>query len=126
MSRSARDAPLDCKIYVGDLPRDASEKEIERAFSYYGPLRSVWVAKNPPGFAFVEFEDNRDADDAVRGLDGTCVDMRNHKLENGFCVNSFLFCSHQIYSCGVSFTAQSVAVEFVWSTLLGRFAQSPG
>lgn len=72
MPRSGgRDAPLDCKIYVGDLPRDASEKEVERAFSYYGPLKSVWVARNPPGFAFVEYEDTRDAEDAVRGLDGT-------------------------------------------------------
>ena len=66
-----RDTPLEKKIYVGDLPRDASEKELERAFSYYGPLTNVWVARNPPGFAFIEFEDTRDADDAVRGLDGT-------------------------------------------------------
>ncbi len=73
MSRHRRDSDgnLDCKVYVGDLPRDASEKELERAFSYYGPLRNVWVARNPPGFAFIEFEDPRDADDASRGLDGT-------------------------------------------------------
>lgn len=58
----------DCKVYVGDLGNSASKQEIEDAFKYYGPLRNVWVARNPPGFAFVEFEDSRDADDAVRGL----------------------------------------------------------
>ena len=47
MSRFRRDSNLDCKVYVGDLPRDASEKELERAFSYYGPLRNVWVAPQP-------------------------------------------------------------------------------
>lgn len=67
MSRSS----LDCKIYVGDLSKDATEKELERAFEYYGPVKSVWVARNPPGFAFVELEDPRDAEDAVRGLDNT-------------------------------------------------------
>ena len=67
---SRRDS-IDCKVYVGDLARDTLEKDLERAFSYYGPLRSVWVARNPSGFAFVEFEDPRDADDAVRGLDGS-------------------------------------------------------
>lgn len=61
---------LDCKVYVGDLGSGASKQELEEAFSYYGPLRNVWVARNPPGFAFVEFEDMRDAEDAVRGLDG--------------------------------------------------------
>jgi hypothetical protein len=31
---------------------------------------SVWVARKPPGFAFIEFDDPRDADDAIRELDG--------------------------------------------------------
>uniref|UniRef100_A0A3P9J1N2 Serine/arginine-rich splicing factor 3 n=1 Tax=Oryzias latipes TaxID=8090 RepID=A0A3P9J1N2_ORYLA len=65
-----RDCPLDCKVYVGNLGNNGNKTELERAFGYYGPLRTVWVARNPPGFAFVEFEDPRDAADAVRELDG--------------------------------------------------------
>ena len=72
MSRYGR-GDLDAKVYVGDLPRDAQDKELQKAFEYYGRLRSVWVARNPPGFAFVEFEDYRDAEDAVKDLDGTYV-----------------------------------------------------
>ncbi|XP_030763254.1 RNA-binding protein 1 [Sitophilus oryzae] len=66
-----REWDITCKVYVGNLGSSASKHEIESAFSKYGPLRNVWVARNPPGFAFVEFEDSRDAEDAVRGLDGT-------------------------------------------------------
>lgn len=72
---------LDCKVYVGDLGSGASKQELEEAFSYYGPLRNVWVARNPPGFAFVEFEDMRDAEDAVRGLDGRTICGRRVRVE---------------------------------------------
>ena len=74
MSGRHRDSwELSCKVYIGNLGNNASKYEIEDAFTKYGPLRNVWVARNPPGFAFVEFEDPRDAEDAVRGLDGTRV-----------------------------------------------------
>ncbi|XP_063811742.1 serine/arginine-rich splicing factor 3-like [Pseudophryne corroboree] len=77
--------PLDCKVYVGNLGNNGNQTELERAFGYYGPLRSVWVARNPPGFAFVEFEDPRDAADAVRELDGRtlCGCRVRVELSNG-------------------------------------------
>jgi len=31
--------------------------------------RSVWVARRPPGYAFLEFDDERDALDAISALD---------------------------------------------------------
>ncbi|XP_046673698.1 RNA-binding protein 1-like [Homalodisca vitripennis] len=68
---SNRDGDAACKVYVGNLGSFASKHELESAFTKYGPLRNIWIARNPPGFAFVEFEDPRDAEDAVRGLDGT-------------------------------------------------------
>jgi splicing factor, arginine/serine-rich 7 len=73
--------PHDAKVYVGDLGNNASKQELEDSFGYYGPLRNVWVARNPPGFAFVEFEDARDAEDSVRGLDGRTVCGRRCRVE---------------------------------------------
>ncbi|KAK5872535.1 hypothetical protein PBY51_013225 [Eleginops maclovinus] len=77
--------PLDCKVYVGNLGNNGNKTELESAFGYYGPLRSVWVARNPPGFAFVEFEDPRDASDAVKELDGRtmCGCRVRVELSNG-------------------------------------------
>uniref|UniRef100_A0A5S6Q0H4 RRM domain-containing protein n=1 Tax=Trichuris muris TaxID=70415 RepID=A0A5S6Q0H4_TRIMR len=63
--------PPDCKVFVGGLPEGASRNELEDVFRQFGQLRNVWVARRPPGFAFVEFEDPRDALDSVRNLDGT-------------------------------------------------------
>lgn len=68
-----REWKIGCKVYIGNLAEGASKADIEDAFSKYGPLRNVWVARNPPGFAFVEFEDSRDAEDACRHLDGTRI-----------------------------------------------------
>lgn len=73
--------PCDTKVYVGDLGNHARKNELEDSFSYYGPLRSVWIARNPPGFAFVEFESARDAEDAVRGLDGRLICGRRARVE---------------------------------------------
>ena len=64
---------MNSRIYIGDLGPNGSKQELEREFESYGPLKSVWVARNPPGFAFVEFEDPRDADEAVRDMDGRVV-----------------------------------------------------
>uniref|UniRef100_A0A1I8EZ27 RRM domain-containing protein n=1 Tax=Wuchereria bancrofti TaxID=6293 RepID=A0A1I8EZ27_WUCBA len=73
LNMSRRSDPLDCKVYVGGLPQDATSQELEDAFNRFGRIRKVWVARRPPGFAFVEFEDARDAEDAVKALDGTRI-----------------------------------------------------
>ena len=50
------------RVYVGNLPSTAEKSEVEREFKRYGSVRDVWVARNPPGFAFIEFDDPRDAE----------------------------------------------------------------
>ncbi|KAI1701154.1 RNA recognition motif domain-containing protein [Ditylenchus destructor] len=72
MSRRNNDY-LDAKVYVGGLPEDATSQELEDAFHRFGRIRKVWVARRPPGFAFIEFEDARDAEDAVKGMDGNRI-----------------------------------------------------
>ncbi|RWS23846.1 RNA-binding-like protein 3 [Leptotrombidium deliense] len=76
-----REWNLDCKVYIGNLSDNCSKIDVETSFSKYGPLKNVWVARNPPGFAFVEFEDTRDAEDAVRGLDGTRIGGSRVRVE---------------------------------------------
>ncbi|KXZ49634.1 hypothetical protein GPECTOR_20g491 [Gonium pectorale] len=58
------------RIYVGNLPADIAERDVRDEFERFGRVRTIWVARKPPGFAFLEMEDDRDAADAVRKLDG--------------------------------------------------------
>nr|CAB3467313.1 unnamed protein product [Digitaria exilis] len=57
------------RLYVGNLDPRVTAGELEDEFRTFGVLRSVWVARKPPGFAFIDFDDKRDADDAIRDLD---------------------------------------------------------
>ncbi|XP_012696202.1 serine/arginine-rich splicing factor 9 [Clupea harengus] len=62
----------DGRIYVGNLPMDVQERDIEDLFYKYGKIRDIEL-KNNRGtipFAFVRFEDPRDAEDAVYGRNG--------------------------------------------------------
>ena len=47
------------------------ERDLEDIFAKYGKLTNVWVARNPPGFAYVEYEEERDAEEAVKSVPGT-------------------------------------------------------
>ena len=53
------------RVFVGGIRESTSKGDLEYEFKRYGALRDTWVARNPPGFAFVEFEDDRDAEVSV-------------------------------------------------------------
>lgn len=52
----------EARIYVGNLPQDVRQKEIEALFDKYGKILKVelknGVGRGPP-FAFIEFDDYR-------------------------------------------------------------------
>ncbi|CAL4096334.1 unnamed protein product [Meganyctiphanes norvegica] len=57
---------LACKVYVGGLSQDVTRQQLKHAFIKFGHVRNLWLAKNPPGFGFVEFETEEEARAAVR------------------------------------------------------------
>ncbi|KAF8007280.1 hypothetical protein BT93_K1321 [Corymbia citriodora subsp. variegata] len=70
-------------IYVGNLPGDIRKREIEDLFYKYGPIVDIElkIPARPPGYAFVEFEDRRDAEDAIYGRDGYEFDGYRLRVE---------------------------------------------
>lgn len=55
------------RVFVGRLPYQVRERDIESFFKSYGRIREI-VLKN--GYGFVEFDDHRDAEDVVYELNG--------------------------------------------------------
>ncbi|KAM7273222.1 hypothetical protein ACFE04_027886 [Oxalis oulophora] len=80
MGGSGRSSKQDRTIYVGNLPGDIRIREVEDLFYKYGPIVDIdlKLPPRPPGYAFVEFEDYRDAEAAIRGRDD--YDFDGHRL----------------------------------------------
>jgi len=71
------------RIYVGNLPPDIRSKDIEDLFYKYGKIVFIDLKnRRGPPFSFVEFEDPRDAEDAVYARDG--YDYDGYKLRVEF------------------------------------------
>ncbi|XP_047981688.1 serine/arginine-rich splicing factor SR30-like isoform X4 [Salvia hispanica] len=77
MGRSSR------TIYVGNLLGDVRQSEVEDIFYKYGRIVDIdlKMPPRPPGYAFVEFENSRDADDAIHGRDGYDFDGCRLRVE---------------------------------------------
>ncbi|KAI8340789.1 hypothetical protein BC941DRAFT_418185 [Chlamydoabsidia padenii] len=73
-------------IFVGNLPYDYCEKDVAGMFDRYGKLVKITIpidavtTKNK-GFAFVEFEERRDAQEAMDNFQGFSVEGRRLKLD---------------------------------------------
>ena len=60
------------KVYVGNLPMAVTEEELRTEFEKYGAVKSVDIKQlqRPPAYAWVEFEEQKDAEDAVKDANG--------------------------------------------------------
>ncbi len=62
-------------IYVGNLPREATEDDLRQAFEAFGQVTSAKIITDkftgdPRGFGFVEMSNSTEAQAALTGLDG--------------------------------------------------------
>ena len=62
-------------IYVGNLSRDVTEEDLQKAFAEFGQVESVNLVKDrfsgePRGFGFVEMPSRDEAQAAITGLNG--------------------------------------------------------
>lgn len=72
-------------IYVGNLPFAVTEDELREMFSRYGAVASVNIIKDKfsgqsKGFGFVEMSTQVEAEEAIKGLNGTSLKGRPMKV----------------------------------------------
>ncbi len=72
---------MEVKLYIGNLPFDASEESIRELFAQSGTVVSVALIKDrstgaPRGFGFVEMGSQTDAEAAIRALNGKMIGER--------------------------------------------------
>ncbi|CAH0475419.1 unnamed protein product [Peronospora belbahrii] len=58
------------RVFVGNLPEDVHERDLSDKFDRYGRITCVRIKipTRPPPFAFITYENEQDASDAVRAM----------------------------------------------------------
>ena len=73
------------KLYVGNLPYEATADELRQMFAAHGEVTDVHTPTDretgrPRGFAFVEMASDEEARAAMQALDGSDLGGRNIKV----------------------------------------------
>jgi len=66
------------RLFLGNLGHDCRDRDVEKFFRGYGDLRHVNI-KGPYGF--VEMDEKRDAEDAIRDLNGKTFNGGRIRIE---------------------------------------------
>ncbi|KAL4240347.1 hypothetical protein ACF0H5_001137 [Mactra antiquata] len=70
------------RVFIGDLGSRIGKDKLEKEFKQFGPITDTWVARNPPGFAFMVYKYPEDAESAVRKLHGRRLSGRRIRVEH--------------------------------------------
>jgi len=69
------------RIYVGNLPYEVTEDELQQEFQAFGEVTSVSIITDkfsgrPKGFAFVEMGSSTESEAAIEGMNGKAIGER--------------------------------------------------
>nr|XP_057909782.1 serine/arginine-rich splicing factor 10 isoform X1 [Doryrhamphus excisus] len=78
--------PPNSSLFVRNISDESRPEDLRREFGRYGPIVDVYIpldfyTRRPRGFAYIQFEDVRDAEDALHNLDRKWVCGRQIEIQ---------------------------------------------
>ncbi|XP_028281244.1 serine/arginine-rich splicing factor 10 isoform X2 [Parambassis ranga] len=78
--------PPNTSLFVRNIADESRPEDLRREFGRYGPVVDVYIpldfyTRRPRGFAYIQFEDVRDAEDALHNLDRKWVCGRQIEIQ---------------------------------------------
>ncbi|XP_077454138.1 uncharacterized protein srsf10a isoform X1 [Stigmatopora argus] len=78
--------PPNSSLFVRNISDESRPEDLRREFGRYGPIVDVYIpldfyTRRPRGFAYIQFEDVRDAEDALHNLDHKWVSGRQIEIQ---------------------------------------------
>ncbi|CAB1333533.1 unnamed protein product [Coregonus sp. 'balchen'] len=78
--------PPNPSLFIRNISDESRPEELRREFGRYGPIVDVYIpldfsTRRPRGFAYIQFEDVRDAEDALHNLDRKWVCGRQIEIQ---------------------------------------------
>ncbi|XP_060756299.1 serine/arginine-rich splicing factor 10 isoform X3 [Neoarius graeffei] len=78
--------PPNTSLFIRNISDESRPEDLRREFGRYGPIVDVYIpvdfySRRPRGFAYIQFEDVRDAEDALHNLDRKWVCGRQIEIQ---------------------------------------------
>ena len=67
------------QIFIAKLNPRVRERDLEKQFSKYGNIRNILMKS---GYAFIEYDNYKDAEDAVKHMDGKTIENQRIVVEH--------------------------------------------